>query len=139
MGLKDAAFKLRSSYFTLLNGVISVPIYDGAAVPSNAPVSYVVFGGFTSEDRPDKTSFAVEATQTLIVVTRFTGEGSTKTSDDIAAEIIDIIRARPLTLDLTPDFDILTATLDNSSTTIETTEDGKAVNRSIRFRHIICE
>ena len=141
--MKDLNYVLRKAYYDRLNNVVvdssPIPFYD--TVPTTASEPYMYVSDFTSFDRGDKSTFGQEATITLVVVTKQGNtEGGRKSSDDIANKIIEEIRTRSANyLTLGNDHYIITTTLDNTSSFIESVEGGKLVIRSIRFRHITSE
>lgn len=99
--MKDASYALRVGYFTLLDSVLSVPVYDAKADDS-ASGNYVVISSQSSVSDSSKDSFQYEHSITVDVVTRFQGNAATsKTADDIANAISDAIQPTPSTSGLT--------------------------------------
>ena len=99
--MKDASYTLRVGYFTLLDSVLSVPVYDAKADDS-ASGNYVVISTQSSVSDSSKDSFQYDHSITVDVVTRFQGNTATsKTADDIANAISDAIQPTPSTSGLT--------------------------------------
>lgn len=99
--MKDASYALRVGYFTLLDSVLSVPVYDAKADDS-ASGNYVVISSQSSVSDSSKDSFQYEHSITVDVVTQFQGNAATsKTADDIANAISDAIQPTPSTSGLT--------------------------------------
>lgn len=99
--MKDASYALRVGYFTPLDSVLSVPVYDAKADDS-ASGNYVVISSQSSVSDSSKDSFQYEHSITVDVVTRFQGNAATsKTADDIANAISDAIQPTPSTSGLT--------------------------------------
>jgi hypothetical protein len=105
--------------------------------PTTAGSSYIVLGQQTFVDDADKDVFGSEATQSVSVFTSFDGDrGGKKLSSQIADEVIRRIRTRT-GLSLAPDFNMITATLDNYITIVEPTPTTTIIRAELRFRHII--
>ncbi len=153
MPAKDLHLSLRTAYVTAMESSAALlallgdnkggqdnAIYD--SVPADTLEPYIYFGGFTSNDAPTaKTIRGYDVTITLIVVTKFTGEGGgNKDSDDIVNEIMQVIMPaqRNEPLDLSADnFKMIQSSLDNSITFLKKNQGGKQFSRSLRFRHTI--
>lgn len=138
--MRDCFDILITKYYTALNGNItynsaSVPIYD--RVPNNATFPYIRFSSYTGVDDSNKSNYLQEVTVTIQVVSAFDVDtGGKGQSDNIADQVIDIIRERPLQLlDLSPNFKLLSVSLDDTSTFDELTATHLIVYRNIRFRH----
>jgi hypothetical protein len=124
---------------------ISTPIYnDGAWIdvysdmaPTTAVSSYIVLNQQTFVDDADKDVYGSEATQGVSVYTLFDGDrGGKKLSSQIADEVMKRIRTRT-GLSLAPDFNMITATLDNYITIVEPTPTTTIIRAELRFRHLI--
>lgn len=132
--MKDCSKNLRIAYLTALSG-ISVTVYD--RVPNTVSGNYVRIGPFVGLDDSEKTRFGQIVTQDVEVIAKYDADmGGKEETDDIADEIIDIIRTRSQ-LDLTPTFNIIVTTLDSTSIFEEETEKEYVYRRVIRFRHLI--
>lgn len=138
--MRDCFDILITKYYTALSGNItyssaSVPIYD--RVPNNATFPYIRFSSYTGVDESNKSNYLQEVTVTIQVVSAFDVDtGGKAQSDNIADQIIDIIRERPLNLlNLAPNFKLISVSLDDTSTFDELTATHLIVYRNIRFRH----
>lgn len=138
--MRDCFDILITKYYTALSGNItyssaSVPIYD--RVPNNATFPYICFSSYTGVDESNKSNYLQEVTVTIQVVSAFDVDtGGKAQSDNIADQIIDIIRERPLNLlNLSPNFKLISVSLDDTSTFDELTATHLIVYRNIRFRH----
>lgn len=133
----DYSGPLQRAYFELLSDMISVPVYD--RVPSDAPEDYVVLGTDTGVDDSTKTDYEFDATMTLSIFARRSGdEGGKKIVKDIAEEVINLVCEREgQGLNATPELNIITSTLE-FATTLER-QDGTSYEwqRVLRFRHKI--
>jgi hypothetical protein len=140
--MKNPSVALQTAYYTALTspaltvGGVSIAVYSDMA-PTTAGSSYIVLGQQTFVDDADKTVFGSEATQSVSVFTSFDGDrGGKKLSSQIADEITRRIRTRA-GLSLAPDFNMITATLDNYITIVEPTPTTTIIRAELRFRHII--
>lgn len=138
--MRDCFDILITKYYTALSGNItyssaSVPIYD--RVPNNATFPYICFSSYTGVDESNKSNYLQEVTVTIQVVSAFDVDtGGKAQSDNIADQIIDIIRKRPLNLlNLSPNFKLISVSLDDTSTFDDLTATHLIVYRNIRFRH----
>jgi hypothetical protein len=134
----DVSAILRKKYFDLLKANLEVPVYD--RVPTTAPDVYVYFAEFTdNDDFTDKTSFGHSVLASVVVVTTFRdGSGGKKKGDDVAGEIIGLIRTRSV-LNLAPFHYMITSRLAGTSTFENEIEGGYQINRQITFSHLIGE
>jgi hypothetical protein len=99
--------------------------------------SYIVLNQQTFVDDADKDVYGSEATQGVTVYTSFDGDrGGKKLSSQVADEVMKRIRTRT-GLSLAPDFNMITATLDNYITIVEPTPTTTIIRAELRFRHII--
>ena len=136
--------KLREAYFTALNGNLTdldsanVPLYD--RVPSTAGAKYCYVSDYTVNDSlTDKSAYGFEATITLVVVCKYSGDfGGKKEADRVAEQITTLIRTRGV-LSMGAEFTMLTSQLDASNTFEQNVEGGFQTNRVLKFRHLIAE
>ena len=140
--MKNPSVALQTAYYTALTspaltvGGATIAVYSDMA-PTTAGSSYIVLGQQTFVDDADKEVFGSEATQSVSVFTSFDGDrGGKKLSSQIADEITRRIRTRA-GLSLAPDFNMITATLDNYITFTEPTPTTTIIRAELRFRHII--
>jgi hypothetical protein len=140
--VKNPSVALQTAYYTALTspaltvGGVTIAVYSDMA-PTTAGSSYIVLGQQTFVDDADKEVFGSEATQSVSVFTSFDGDrGGKKLSSQIADEITRRIRTRA-GLSLSPDFNMITATLDNYITFTEPTPTTTIIRAELRFRHII--
>jgi hypothetical protein len=140
--VKNPSVALQTAYYTALTspaltvGGVTIAVYSDMA-PTTAGSSYIVLGQQTFVDDADKEVFGSEATQSVSVFTSFDGDrGGKKLSSQIADEITRRIRTRA-GLSLLPDFNMITATLDNYITFTEPTPTTTIIRAELRFRHII--
>src|SRR5690554_4693743 len=82
---------VRTGYFNALNGVISVPVYDGFALPEDVVPPYVLISAQTSVQRNVKRCKAYDAQVTLDIVTRSIDPIGFVQSEGIAEEIENIV------------------------------------------------
>lgn len=124
---------------------IATPIvHDGAYVavvsdiaPTATATPYIVLGEQTAVDDADKEAFGAVMTQGVSIVTQFDGDsGGKKLSSQLASVVTERIRTRER-MDLSPDFNMITATLDNLLTITERTPTTTIIRTELRFRHII--
>jgi hypothetical protein len=140
--MKDVSTTLRTAYITAITSLTdlsgsAVTLYD--RVPSTASDKYAFFGSFTSIEWTDKTGYGMEVTQTINVICQYTmNAGGQKEIDHIGNQIVGFIRTRT-TLDLSPDFNMVTVTVDNINNSMREIDGGVEYLKSIRFRHLIKE
>lgn len=142
--MKDLYTSLRTAYHTALNGNLSyggsnVPVYD--RVPNTATYPYVVYGQFSTTEIFASDVYIQDSTQELEVITGFDGNhGGNAMADSISNQIITIIRTRTEGyIDLSPNFKMISSTLDNSTSFVEDSVSHLIYRRLIRFRHKIEE
>jgi hypothetical protein len=142
--MNNPSVALQTAYYTALTSpVISVdgatiPVYSDMA-PTSATGSYIVLGQQTFVDDADKQVFGTEATQNVTVVTTFDSDiGGKKLSSRIADLVMQRIRTRAR-LDLSPEFNMITSTLDSYLTISEQSPTRTIIRAEMRFRHIIEE
>lgn len=130
---------MRVGYFTLLDSVLSVPVYDGKA-SDTASGNYVIISEQTNSTDSSKDSFQYEHTITVDVVTRFTGNSATsKTADDIANTISQAIQPTPSTCGLTATgFNILTTNRDSKDLKAQFGTE-YIIRKVLTFSHLITE
>lgn len=137
--MKDASYPLRVGYFTLLDSVLSVPVYDAKADDA-ASGNYVIISEQTNSSDSSKDTFQYEHTITVDVVTRFTGNAATsKTADDIANAISQAIQPTPSTCGLTvTGFNILTTNKDSKGIKAQFGTE-YIIRKILTFSHLITE
>lgn len=133
--------ELQTAYYELLNGALyynsrEVPIFD--VISSEEDIYPCVgFGMSTGSDLSAKDTFGSESTKTLYIYDRFsTDNGSRRAVQDIAQQIKDIIRVRPVPFDI-PGLNILTSYIDSESIATQTTDNWFYYIYELRFRHLI--
>lgn len=142
--MKDLGYILRKQYKARLsltyNGA-EVSVYDSSGVLANAQAPYVLLGAFntTETGQGAKDNYAQMCTLLVDVVTKYgNSEGGKKQADEIANQIIEQIRTRTNGyLDLSPNFQMVTTTVESSNTLEQMVADGVLVRRLIRFNHKI--
>jgi len=138
--MRDPAFEIQSEYYRLLNGQVTyagkvVPVYD--VVPKNPSYPYIQIIDKTDTGAPTKSSFGNEITQGISIVSRFDASfGSRVPIYLISDQVQQIILARPVAFNI-DEFDVITATLDNSLTRRELTQTFLYLIYELRFRHIV--
>ena len=138
--MTDPRILLQTAYFALLNGNLSynsvnVPVYD--RVPDNAVYPHVLIGQFTSVDDSDKSSFGENLTVSIHVVDRFKNSAASRKSIfDISGQVKQIIRARPVPINIAG-YHVGTSYVDNENTNEEITDTYLYLYNNIRFRHLI--
>lgn len=146
--MKDAGLILRTKVFERLNGFITyqskeIPVYDDSAVPTDARMPYIVLGNYyaTEQGEGSKQSYGQEVFLDIEVLTSYVNAfGGKKDSDTITNSISELIRTRQSGyLDLSPDWSVITTTLDNSITQNELIKDGMIVRRINRYKFNIYE
>lgn len=140
--MKDCFYELRKAYFDRLNNIIvngtKIPFYD--IVPTTADEPYIYVLDCTTNEEGDKTDYGQEVTITINIVQKYdNSKGGHKEVDNIASEVIRLIRTRSSGYLTMTNHYIIVTTLDNSVSLTEQTEKGKLVTRSVRFRHTISE
>ena len=122
----------------IVNDGAWVGVYSDMA-PTDSDYPYITLGQQTFTDDADKTVFGSVATQAVSVVTAFDGDsGGKKLSSDIADVVVERIRTRA-GLDLSPDYNMITVTLDNYISLREPTPTTTIIRAELRFKHIIEE
>jgi hypothetical protein len=110
-------------------------VYDVA--PKNPKYPYIQISDKTDTAFPTKSSFGNEITQGVSIVTRYEASfGSRLPMYTISDLVQQIILARPVAFNY-DEFEVITATLDNSLTRRELTDTFIYMIYELRFRHII--
>lgn len=87
----ELSLAVRTGYFDALNGVISVPVYDGFALPEDVNPPYVLISAQTAVQRNVKRCKTYDAQVTLDIVTRSIDPIGFVQSEGIADEIENIV------------------------------------------------
>jgi len=132
--MRNTSKPLRTAYLAALAG-ISVPIYDKRA-PMDAPDHYVVIADQRSSEEPVKGKFISNARINLDIVTEFKTGGGMELSEDIANEILTIIRNGEQ-LDLSPDFQVVTCKKEDEFSLVEDTPSSTIYRTILTFEHKI--
>ena len=82
---------VRTGYYQALSGVISAPVYDAFAVPSQPQYPYVLISSQTSVQRTIKRCRAYDVSITIDIVTGSESQIGMSQAEDIAEEIENII------------------------------------------------
>jgi hypothetical protein len=146
--MKDLNLKLRTEYFERLEGAITyngeaVKVYNGAVVPNSASFPYITIGNFNSTEIGEgtKESYAQECFLDVQVFTQTPNQfGGTKEADSISNQVTTLVRTRQAGyFDLSPNFQLLSIQLDNTTSFNEIVKNGLINRRILRFRHNIFE
>lgn len=150
--VKDVKFQLHSSYFSLLNGNVTVsrelypevvrpasdytvPVYD--SVPTDATFPYIKLNEWTETNFSDKDTFASDLTFTVQIVDRYEGTASPRAVlYSVINSVKEIIRARPVPFNL-EDFNVYTSVIDSETTLREMDSTFTYIYDNIRFRHFV--
>ena len=139
--MKDPGIALQSQYYALLSDIVYnnrlVQVYD--VVPLQAEYPHIKIGTRTVLDRPNKTWYGTEVTQTIEIVDRFPANYGSRTSIySIASDVKLRIRKVRERLDISG-FNVITCTVDSENTIQELTDTYFYMRDVIRFRHLIEE
>ncbi len=142
--MKDAKTAIQKSFYSLLDGNISVGGSTvGVGDKMNPPNGYpqITLNDWTEIDDSDKSSFGSELTFTVHVYDRQEQDsGSRADLYDIVNQIKGQVRTRPQSVDLSPDFNLIRLIVDDElSIPKELTDTHITFGRQIRFRMSIEE
>ena len=140
--MRDIGNPLNKAYFSTLSALTysgdSLRVFKAGSVPAEVTYPYVSIASRTGADDPDKDAFGTEVTQAVDVIDRFPVNTGTETRvNDISNIIIGAIRKIKNRIDIGEDFNVITATLDNTVTVIQQTDTYQYYTHQIRFRHKI--
>lgn len=137
--MKDPKTAIQTAYYALLDGQVSyggsvVPVGDKANVPDTYP--QIVLSDWTEVDDSDKSSFGSELTFTIHIYDRTQSESYSRAGlYDIVGQIKGLLRTRPQSVDLSPDFNLVRLIIDNETSLPKTKTDTHITyRRQVRFR-----
>jgi hypothetical protein len=140
--LSDVNYELRKAYYTALQGVISVNVYD-SVIPKGSvdydanSFKYVLLSTSTNVSDNDKSSHGWDNTLLLDVVTGYHQFPGKKENDDICAEIMPIIFPQSLNYLSVTGFTIIGTDIIGNEDLVEETETHIITRRLIRVRNLI--
>lgn len=137
--MKDPKKVIQVSFYSLLNGNItiggsSVPVGDKMAPADTYP--QIVLSDWTEVDTSDKSSFINELTFTVHFYDRISGDkGSRANLYDMVGQAKQLVRTRPNSVDLSPDFKLLWLVIDDELSLPKTRTDTHITfGRQVRYR-----
>jgi len=142
--MKDPKTAVQTSFYSLLDGNVTI---GGSAVgvgdKMNPPDGYpqITLNDWTEIDDSDKSSFGSELTFTTHVYDRQEQDnGSRADLYDIVGQMKQLVRTRPQSVDLSPDFKLIWLIIDDElSLPKELTDTHITFGRQVRFRMAIEE
>lgn len=144
--MKDVSLPLRTKYYELLNGNVTlngilVPVFDVTANQQAYP--FIILDVLNGLPEEDKDLFGSEIIFTIDIVTGYSvgGGGGRKDSDLIAGQVKNLIKPSKIqnVFDLEPNFTNIVTTFERENTIIEQTETNLIIRRVLEFKHIIQE
>lgn len=139
--MKDVGYSLRKAYYSKLNGAVSlnasnVAVYDN--VPDNAQYPYIQISNVSVSDNSTKDNFNSNCVVTVQVFTGTDGTNYSKAdADNITNQVMQLLINRSSLPDASPDFKVITNSLESTSY-IESQFDGfYEVRKVIRIRNIV--
>lgn len=139
--MKDVGYSLRKAYYSKLNGAVSlnasnVAVYDN--VPDNAQYPYIQISNVSVSDSSTKDNFNSNCVVTVQVFTGTDGTNYSKAdADNITNQVMQLLINRSSLPDASPDFKVITNSLESTSY-IESQFDGfYEVRKVIRIRNIV--
>lgn len=142
--MKDPKTAVQTSFYSLLDGNVTI---GGSAVPvgdkMSPPDSYpqMVLNDWTEVDTSDKTSFINELTFTVHYYDRISGDkGSRANLYGMVGQSKQLVRTRPNSVDLSPDFKLIWLVIDDELSLPKTRTDTHITfGRQVRYRMQIQE
>lgn len=115
--MKDSALPLRRAYFQLLNGNISVPVYDDAQALGDTENLYVLLGNQASGDTSPLSGWTNRQSINLQIVYKSAGQTNKEKMDTIANEIMALLLPDRTgnALPIDADFQFLNVVLESSN------------------------
>ncbi len=139
--MKDVGFAIRKAYYSKLNGAVTlnasnVAVYDN--VPNSANYPYIQISNVSVVDNSTKDNFNSNCIVTVQVFTGTDGTNYSKAdADTISNQVMQLLINRSSLPDASPDFKVITNTLESSSY-LENQFDGfYEVRKIIRIRNIV--
>lgn len=115
--MKDSALPLRKAYYTLLNGNISVPVYDDTQALGDDENLYVLLGNQASGDTSPLSGWSNNQSINLQIVYKSAGQTNKEKLDIVANEIMTLLLPDRTgnALPFDPDFQFLNVVLESSN------------------------
>lgn len=138
MAFKEVLYDLKTEWFQLLNGQLSVSVYKDAA-PLNADGNYVLIRseGSTNTDTTNS-GFFRSAVIVVDILTQFPVIGNSKLAYDIAQEISDLVLLSPNSFGVTlPNHQITQITLQSEDEIYEDDNSEKIFRLVKRYEHFV--
>ena len=138
MAFKEVLYDLKTEWYQLLNGQLSVPVYKDAA-PISATGNYVLIRseGSTNTDTTNS-GFFRSAIIVVDILTQFPVIGNSKTAYDIAQEISDLVLISPNSFGVTlPNHQITQITLQSEDEIYEDDNSEKIFRVIKRYEHFL--
>lgn len=138
MAYKNALYDLKTEWYQVLTGDISVPVYKDA-VPLSENGNYVLIRSEGSTDRElNNSAFFRSAIIIVDILTKFATIGNSKTAYDIAQEIDDLVILSPNSFGITlNDFQITQITVQSEDEIYEDDGSEKIFRVIKRYEHFI--
>lgn len=138
MAFKEVLYDLKTEWFQLLNGQLSVAVYKDAA-PLSADGNYVLIRseGSTNTDTTNS-GFFRSAVIVVDILTQFPVIGNSKLAYDIAQEISDLVLLSPNSFGVTlPNHQITQITLQSEDEIYEDDNSEKIFRLVKRYEHFV--
>ena len=138
MAFKEVLYDLKTEWYQLLNGQLSVPVYKDAA-PISATGNYVLIRseGSTNTDTTNS-GFFRSAIIVVDILTQFPVIGNSKTAYEIAQEISDLVLISPNSFGVTlPNHQITQITLQSEDEIYEDDNSEKIFRVIKRYEHFL--
>jgi len=138
MAYKNALYQLKTEWYQVLNGQISVPVYKDA-VPLTESGNYVYIRAEGSTDRElNNSAFFRSAVIVVDIFTKFATIGNSKTAYDIAQEIDDLVILSPNSFGITlTDFQVTQITVQSETELYEDDGSEKIFRVVKRYEHFL--
>ncbi len=138
MAFKTAPYEIKTAWWNVLSGIISVPVYKDA-VPLQANGNYVLIkSDGSNQTELNNSAFFQSVVIICEIYTKFATTGQSKTAYDIAQEIYDEIITSPNSFGITlTNFQITQITVQSETELYEDDGSEKVFRLIIRYEHFI--
>ena len=136
--MKNPAPYIRKAFFSLLNGTVGVPVFEGEGDASLHEQIIIADQSWT--DRSTKHSFTGTFSQLIEIVTEVPGKKASRNRvDEIGETVMQLVQPTPRTIGLAEtEFQIIGLNKENQSYLIEESGSGsKIVRLLIRYGFIV--
>jgi hypothetical protein len=139
--MKDVGYSLRKAYYNKLNGAVTlnavaIPVYDN--VPNKAAHPYIQISNISVVDESTKSNFNSNCVVTVQVFTGTNGATFSKyDADTISSSVMQLLINRSSLPDASPDFKVITNSLESTGYIEELYDGFYEVRKVIRIRNIV--